>query len=334
MSIRHPLGFGASVIATALLLAACSAGSVGQGSASDGPSSSSAPSPGTAGNVPPSVKAVIHTDHGPAEIVASTDAIWVANHRGGTLEKVDPATNRIIGSVTVGGELNLSDNDPAWACTNVDSNAHRIDLTALSVTSSAKTGCNGGSIRVIGNTAWSAAGPDDVGATLLDATTGSIRAHLALPTSGSGGPVVLAHGRVLIGGGNPTAAYTPAGKSLGLLPVDMTWLVPPIGSDLYRVPDSGAITQLDPSTLKPVLTIQAPKHSDDWNWAITGDGHGHLWYRPDYTHIYSVDIATRQVTLLMTLPWEEVPTGIHYAFGSLWITNYDTDTVWRVDPTT
>ena len=331
MTITTPSVIGVTVIA--LLLTACSSADVGQGSGDASKSPSSATSPGTAASVPPSVKAVIHTDHGPAALVASGDAIWVANHRGGTLEKIDPATNRVVGSVTVGGELNVSDNDPAWACTNVDGKAHHIDLTALSVTSSTKTGCNGGSIRVIGDTAWSAAGSDDVGATLLDGTTGSIRAHLALPTSGSGGPVVLAHGRVLIGGGDPTAAYTPAGTSLGLLPVDTSWLVPPIGGDLYRVPDSGDITQLDPTTLKPVLTIPAPKHTDDWNWAITGDGHGHLWYRPDYTHLYSVDIATRQVSLLMTLPWEETPTGIRYAFGSLWITNFDNDTVWRVDPT-
>jgi len=121
---------------------------------------------------------------------------------------------------------------------------------------------------------------------------------------------------------------------MGTLAVDTSWLVPPIGTQLYRVPDSGKITQLDPTTLKPVLSIAAPPHLDDWNWAITGDGRNHLWYRPDYTHIYSVDTATRQVTLLMTLPWAEAPTAIRYAFGSLWITNFDADSVWRVDPKT
>ena len=43
------------------------------------------------------------------------------------------------------------------------------------------------------------------------------------------------------------------------------------------------------------------------------------------------DIATKKVSLLMTLPWEESPTGLLYAFGSLWVSNFDRDTVWRVD---
>jgi len=321
-----------AVAAASLVLSACAASGSSPGSGGGaGSASTSASAPAASASVPSSVKAVIPTDHGPAGFVATTDAIWVSNHRAGTLEKIDPATNRVVGSVTVGGEANISDNDPAWACTNADSKAHHIDVTALTVTSSAETGCNGGSIRVVGATAWVAAGPDDVGVTLLDASSGTVRKHLPLPASGSGGPVVLAHGRVIIGGGSTTAAYTPAGASLGMLPVDTTWLVPPIGSDIYRVPDDGRITQLDPVTLKPILVIPAPKHLDDWNWALAGDNHGHLWYRPDYTHVYAVDTATKAVTLLITLPWEESPTGLVYAFGSLWISNFDQDTVWRVD---
>ncbi len=57
-----------------------------------------------------------------------------------------------------------------------------------------------------------------------------------------------------------------------------------------------------------------------------------VYYRPDYTHVYRVDVNSGAVRLLMMLPWSETPTEMAWAFGSLWITNFDTDTVWRVDP--
>jgi hypothetical protein len=35
---------------------------------------------------------------------------------------------------------------------------------------------------------------------------------------------------------------------------------------------------------------------------------------------------------LLTLPWSETPRAMAWAFDSLWITNFDADTIWRIDP--
>jgi streptogramin lyase len=67
--------------------------------------------------------------------------------------------------------------------------------------------------------------------------------------------------------------------------------------------------------------------------ALVADDRGHLYYRPDNTHIYRVDLASGHVDTFMQLPWEEAATGLAFGFGSLWITNFNQDTVWRVDTT-
>ena len=46
---------------------------------------------------------------------------------------------------------------------------------------------------------------------------------------------------------------------------------------------------------------------------------------------YRIDTATEKVDKLLEMPWAEVNTDIVWAFGSLWVTNFNNDTVWRVN---
>ena len=324
MTARRPRT-ALALLATVVVLAGCTSSS--HSGSSGTPAGETSPLPSA--TTPAGLTAVVHTDHGPSGVAVTADGLYVANHRGGTVQRIDPSTNRVTGTLEVGGELNLGD-DPTWACTNVDSVVHHLDLVNLRTIGATPGDCDGGSLSVVGRQLWSL----PYGGTRLlvfDRTTGRLLRRGVMKDSG--GPAVVVGGRVVLGGGATAPTYTLAGRPAGVLPVDLRWLLPPIAGALYRVPLDGRIIQLDPATLRPIRTIAAPPHHDDWNNALTGDGHGHLWYRPDYTHVYTVDITTGTVRLLATLPWEEVPTGLQYAFGSLWITNFDQDTVWRLDPT-
>jgi hypothetical protein len=97
------------------------------------------------------------------------------------------------------------------------------------------------------------------------------------------------------------------------------------------MPSDGALAELDPVTLAVVKTYQVPPHE-------TGDPApggrrrpGHLYYRPDFTHLYRVDIATRPGGHL------HGPAGVGDAdwprlgLRSLWVTNFEQDTIWRVN---
>ena len=74
-----------------------------------------------------------------------------------------------------------------------------------------------------------------------------------------------------------------------------------------------------------------PPHSNG-DPQLVGDGAGHLYDRPDSSHVDRVDLASGAVKLVLTMPVSEVPTGMAWGFGSLWVTNFDGDIIRRVDP--
>jgi len=119
------------------------------------------------------------------------------------------------------------------------------------------------------------------------------------------------------------------GTPLAPIAVETPWLWP-AGGKLYRMPMDGQLAELDPVTLAPVHTYTVPKH-EDGDPALVADDSGHLYYRPDYMKLYRIDTASGAVDEFLQLPWEETPTGLAWGFGSLWITNFEDDNVWRVN---
>jgi len=113
--------------------------------------------------------------------------------------------------------------------------------------------------------------------------------------------------------------------------IETPWLVQ-AGGKLYRVPMDGTLAELDPVTLAVVRTYAVPAHRDG-DPTLVADDAGHLYYRPDKTNVYRVDLASGTVEPFLQLPWQETPTGMAWGFKSLWVTNFNQDTIWRVNTT-
>jgi DNA-binding beta-propeller fold protein YncE len=295
----------------------------------DGPPAAQA----TPSSLPTRVSSSIATDHGPATLVVTADAIYVGNHRGGSIQRIDPTTNRVVSTTLVGGQLRLptgvEPSVPLWVCTNVDGVLHQVDLDAGRVTATVAADCDGGWLNTINGDLWAVSGGDQPNLRVIDARTGKVLR--TAPLDQYSGGAVLADGRVLIGSGKSgkTPVFTLAGGGPTEIPVETPWLWS-AGGKLYRIPSNGDLAELDPVTLAVIRTYHVPAHTD-YDPALVADDAGHLYYRPDNTHIYRVDIASGTVDQFMQLPWEEAPTGLAFGFGSLWITNFDQDTVWRVN---
>jgi DNA-binding beta-propeller fold protein YncE len=296
----------------------------------------------TAAARPEQLQASIDTDHGPATLVIGKHAVFVAAHRGGTIQRVDPSTNRITGTVAVGGQLQLEDSTtsgglasidedttPLWTCTNTDGALNQVDAHAMRVTAMVPAHCDGGSRTRIGTTLWAVPGPDTDELLILDLKTGKVLHHEPIGTGGEWGAAVPAGGRVLVGAGAATPSLSLAGKQLGLLAVATPWITS-TGGRLYRLPQDGTIDELDPATLATRRTFHVPVHTNDGGQLVADDS-GHLYYRSDVTHVFRIDVATGNVTPFATLPIGEVPTAMAWGFGSLWVTNFDADTLWRLD---
>lgn len=325
------------LLAAGALLAGCS------GSA--GPTSTAAASPSPTPTGPPrQVQAVIQTDHGPADLIVGTDALFVGTHRGGTVQKIDPETNRVTATVAVGGQLSLEDSTtwgglrridehatPIWGCTNTDGSLHQVDTDTMKVTATMPAKCDGGWRTRIGSTLWAVPGPDAPALLILDLKTAKVLHRVPLGDPGPGwGTAVAAGANVLIGSAS-TPVLSPAGRLLRRSPVATPWLTS-TGGRLYVMHEDGRLQELDPGTLAVRKTYQVAAHHDV-DPLLVADDAGHLYYRPDTMHVFQVDTASGQVRPFLTLPSAEVPTQMAWAFGSLWVTNFDADTIWRVDPT-
>src|SRR5215831_11756786 len=266
---------GLVALTAAVALAACGRGELAQ--PQPGPSANAAP-------LPSRVSASIATDHGPGGFIVGPDAIYVGNHRGGSIQRIDPTTNRVTSTVLVGGQLSISmaadPSAPFWACTNVDGALHQIDVTVGRVTASMAAECDGGWLNVINGQVWAVSGGDQPKLRVIDAKSAQVLR--TAPLDQWSGPPILAGGRVLIGSGKTgvTYAFDPAGGAPAEIHVETPWLWR-AGGKLYRMPSNGQIAELDPTTLAVVKTYAAPAHEINNDPAMVADESGHLYYRPD-----------------------------------------------------
>lgn len=324
-----------------VVAAAALAGCTGSGGAGASPSPTATAS--TAG-LPRQVQAVIPTDHGPADLLVGHGAVFVGNHRGGTVQRIDPATNRVTATATVGGQLVLEASTTQggldavdelttslWACSNTDGALHQIDPRSMRVTATLSAHCDGGWRTRVGKNLWAVPGPDSHVLLIIDIQTAKVLHQVALGDPGPGwGAAIVARGHVLIGAAEATPVLTPDGRLLKRLPAGSPW-ISSTGGRVYRLPEDGTLAELDPVTLAVRQTYHVPPHTDG-DPLLVADESGHLYYRPDSVHVYQVDRDSGAVRLLLTLPFGETPTAMAWAFGSLWITNFDDDTIWRVNP--
>ena len=317
-------------LSLATMVAVASVAFAGCSSAARTPEPVGQPAPVT---LPSRVSAAIATDHGPENFYVTKDGLYVGNHRGGTIQRIDLANNRMVSTIVVGGELELNElsgvGDVLWSCTNVDSVLHRIDLTTGAETLAVPAECEGGLRALIDGWLWQSPGFNTHDILVLDGETGKTLRRIPLDPNTWWGLPILVGSRVAIATGNGVMLCQLDGASCDTVKVDAPTLVP-VGGKLYSIPEDGALVELDPTTFAVVKTIQVAPHHDT-AIALTADDSGNLYYRSDYETLYRIDTATGKVDKFLEMPWAEVNTDIVWAFGSLWVTNFNDDTVWRVD---
>lgn len=316
----------AAVVVASMVFAGCAAAKPPE------PASSDLQSEPT--GLPTRVSAAIATGHGPYSLYVTTDALYVANHRGGTIQRIDPATNLVVSTIQVGGELEINElsgvGDVVWACTNVDSVLHRIDLSTGTTTATVPAQCELGLRNVIDGRLWQAPGLQSHEILVLDFETGKTLQKIPVDTDIWWGLPVRAGSRVAIPNGNGIMLCQLDGTKCDNVNVAAFFMVP-IAGKLYRLPESGALAEIDPTNLAVLKTIQVSPHYDT-AIALTADDSGNLYYRSDFETIYRIDTTTGKVEKLMDkLPWAEFSSDMLWAFGSLWVTNFSDDTVWRID---
>ena len=250
------------------------------------------PPPGSLGRV----AATIPVGAGPADVVVSDGAVWVANAGQGTVSRVDPATNTVTRTIQVGRyPLRLAAGfGSVWVANQTEQTLSRIDARTGQVVATIPTPTLGPDQLAVGaGSVWAIAGyslhridPATNKATLVDADWELVD-----------GGLTVAGGRVWLSGTGPAGVQPivrvdPAtNRKADTVPTEAEGaLVVGGGSVWHAGIASQIIYRLDPGTGRKLAEIPVGVVA---KYLTAADGS--LWVGSDSGRVIRIDMATDKV---------------------------------------
>ena len=278
------------------------------------------------------VKAV-RVDGQPDFNAADFGAVWIANFGMGTLDRLDPASNRVVARVPVGescaaialgfGSIWVPVCGGSPAVVRVDAKTNRV---------SARIPVN----EVLGE---SGIGVDESGAWILTAASGEL-SRIDPATNKIATTYAVADGSTVVGTGfgsvwvantntNAVQRVDPAsGEIIATIPVGQgpRFMAAGEGAVWITNQTSGDVSRIDPETNEVVASIDIGEYFSGGDieaglgsvWAATGDG-----------PLSRIDPATNEVTEHYP---ENGADAIAIGEGAVWISDHDVKTVFRLPP--
>lgn len=189
------------------------------------------------------VQAIIPTGianpKGELNVVAGAGSIWVPSEEQGRVARIDPATNKVVATVTVDpGTFYLAYGfDALWAVSSTEQTLQRIDPKTEGVTKSVKLGKMPGFLAAGEGAVWVQEQGDGTVAR-IDPQTGEISARVKVGET-------LAYGDIDTGGGNVWLRTTADQTFVAINPASMEIAArsgKPAGSGALRYTPSGVWT--------------------------------------------------------------------------------------------
>ena len=330
-------------IATALLLAVAS--SVGGCSNGGSPSaatplhsvtsSTAAPDSTPSASAPPRyVSARVQTADSPNDIATGFGSIWVVTHRGSEVDRIDPATNRVVAKIPSPGTDLIGIAVGAGHIWYLDADQQQlegVDPKARKVTVRTKVASDGGGVATSGSGVWFAGTSGKV--VRVDSTTGRVLAARRLAAVGVYLTPYADAGKLWVADADESKLFWLDPSTLRTLKVqhlkgDLGILGTGFGA-LWVGGYSGPLYRLDAATGAVTRTIPLD------GVAYLAFGRKLLWVRTTDVTLVGLDPRTgKRVKEYGDLPSSEVPGGgVVEAAHALWVVNWTEGDVWRI-PTT
>ena len=308
----------------------------GGASPSSQPTATPPPKPTAAATpLPDGVVAEIRVGDGPGYADVVEGAVWVGNHRGNSLSKIDPATNAVATTVDVARDPTgvTAGFGSIWTFTFDPTAVTRVDIATEEVIATIPIDAPGGSITGLVEAAgsmWIAPeggrlfriDPDDNTATDVRGLDTDCPGSLAF-AEGSlwhvpfcGAPVVLridpADGKV------NTKIEVPEDTHAIWAGLDRLW----------AVTGWGELTEIDPATNKVIRSKSVGLAAEQ-----VRTGLALVWVRVDDRTLVGVDPADLSIRHDYRLPAAQIPGGgIAFSEDAVWAMNFTAGTVWRIEP--
>jgi streptogramin lyase len=275
----------------------------------------------------PQVVARVDTGAGPGGATAAFGAVWVANDRAGTIARIDPRTNRVTRRVRLRpGVFSLTPGFGALWVVNYD----RGTLMRVEPRSGRKRSVRVGAtpfdvLAAYGRiwvTAWEAG-------TLVEVEPRSLRVLRRTKVGPRPTGLRAAAGGVWVGFGRSATAVArvdPATRAIERVELGVrapSWFA--AGTrDLWIQATNNVIVRLDPSTRQVVAKLSFGRTLAQG--ALAGDGT--LWI-PDKEQSVVFRVDPKQGRVVDSFAAGAGAFFALRAFGSMWVTSYAGDDVWR-----
>jgi streptogramin lyase len=275
---------------------------------------------------PPKVSAQVETGRQPCGAVAAYGAVWVANDGSGTLARIDPRTNRVTRRVRVGrGACYVAAGGGALWVTYYRTGSV-VRVSRLLAKRTIRVGKEPFDVVVTGKRVWVALwGAGE----LAEIHTDTARVVRRIDVGGHPAGLLARNGSIWVGFGRTATAVArvdPASGEVTRIQIGVKapgWFASG-GRNVWITADSNALVRLDAESGRVVgltrlgLTLGQPAVAHD----------GSVWV-PDkqIDTVFRVDPRTGKP--IGSFAGGDGALAALRAFGSMWVTSYAGDDVWR-----
>jgi len=264
-------------------------------------------------------------------VLVTDDAVWVATTKPNSVQRIDPATNEIVATVSLSGEacsgLTIGFGSLWVPLCGKNPSIVRVSADKNEISSTLPVGPAGpeGGIAASGDSIWIVT--DSKGTlTRIDPATSSVRQRIQIPP-GSFNPL-FNHGIIWITGFDSsvlTAVNAVTGKVLGSIPVGPKprFLTAGGGSVWTLNQGDGTISRVDENSRKLTATITV---------GIPGSG-GDICFGADsvWASVFDVPLSVidRQTNKVLHQWVGRGGDSLRFGHDSIWLTDYRNGLVWR-----
>jgi len=226
------------------------------------------PGEGTVSRIRAKRVEVIDAGRAPVALAFGGGSLWVAQGEDGTVARVDPATDRIVGRVSVGNGVRAlaTGLGAVWAATALDGKIVRIDLSSGRVSKRVVLGGEPSAVAVGSGAVWAAEEESGI-VVRIDPHSGAVLEQIAV----GHGPSALAAGLGAVWAANrqdgtvsridPTAGRVVATFGAGAAPSALAiadgalWVADADGAVLRVDPASGAVIRVRTGAAPAALAV-------------------------------------------------------------------------------
>ena len=270
---------------------------------------------------------------GSPDWIAVGDAVLISNKPKNSVARIDPKTNKVAETIMVGkapcSGLAIGF-DSLWVPNCGDQTVSRIDLKTNKVTATFPIGIadSEGGLAVSPDSVWMLTDKNGTLARIDPASNKVVAEIYVAPGSymaafGENAVWITSTKGNLVSRVDPNTNLVtetiPVGKAPRFLAVGE-------GAVWTLNQGDGTVSRIDPKTNKVVATIEAGVPGEGGDIAT---GEGSVWVTSFGFPISRVDPATNKVVQQFVGKGGD---ALRVGLGSVWLSNYEAGTVWRIDP--